>query len=223
MDSWEPKKPPVAGNEHPWRDIDLDVYERHMSDSRVGQLQQLNLITRDQLAAYPAASVGVLGVAGGNGLDLIDPGTIDAVFGYDINAEYLAVCQLRYGPVFGDKLHLIEASVEGSLAIDRVDLLIANLIIEYVGVDGFAAFAATNAGVIGVMSCVTQSNHAAGFVSTTDYASAFDGLGSISTDVDPEDLNTAMLDAGFLALGRIAYPLPNGKTFIRQDYRPTAS
>jgi hypothetical protein len=79
--------------EHPWRRIDLDVYERHMSDERVGQLQQLHDITKEQLAAYPSRAIGVLGVAGGNGLDLIDPETTDAVYGYDINADYLAACE----------------------------------------------------------------------------------------------------------------------------------
>lgn len=70
--------------EHPWRGIGLDVYERHMGDSRVGQLQRLRDISGEQLAAYPFRAVGVLGVAGGNGLDLIDPRCTDAVYGYDI-------------------------------------------------------------------------------------------------------------------------------------------
>jgi len=67
-----------------------------MSDAQVGQLQRLHDITAEQLAAYPARVIGLLGVAGGNGLDLIDPGTTDAVFGYDINADYLDACEARY-------------------------------------------------------------------------------------------------------------------------------
>jgi hypothetical protein len=55
-----------------------------MSDVRVGQLQRLREITREQLAAFPSRSIGVLGIAGGNGLDLIDPATTDAGYGYDI-------------------------------------------------------------------------------------------------------------------------------------------
>ena len=34
-------------------------------------------------------------------------------------------------------------------------------------------------------------------------------------------LGSAMSGAGFIALGRCEYPLPNGKTLIRQDFRPT--
>jgi hypothetical protein len=107
------------------------------------------------------------------------------------------------------------------LTIERVDLLIANLIIEYVGIDEFVAFVAANARSIGVLSCVIQRNDAEGFVSSTDYASSFDALASVSSDVDPETLTSAMLDGGFVAMDRCEYPLPNGKALVRQDFRMT--
>jgi hypothetical protein len=209
--------------EHPWRGIDLDVYERHMSDAQVGQLQRLHDITREQLDAYPSRAIGVLGVAGGNGLDLIDPQTTDAVYGYDINPDYLAACETRYRDIFGQRLHLIEASIDRTMTIARVDLLIANLIIEYVGVEEFAAFTAANRRSIGVLSCVFQRNDASGFVSSTDYASSFDGLAAVSSDVNHETLISAISDAGFQALDRFEHPLPNGKTLLRQDFRATHS
>jgi hypothetical protein len=206
--------------EHPWRGIDLDVYERHMGDPRVGQLQRLHEITGEQLAAYPSRAIGVLGIAGGNGLELIDPETTDAVYGYDINPDYLAACETRYRGDFGERLHLIETRIDRTVRIERVDLLIANLIVEYVGIDEFVAFAAANARSIGVLSCVIQRNNGEGFVSSTDYASSFDVLGSVSSDIDPETLTSAMSDGGFVALDRREYPLPNDKTLIRQDFRP---
>ena len=206
--------------EHPWRRIDLDVYEQHMGDPRVGQLQRLHVITGEQLAAYPSRAIGVLGIAGGNGLDLIDPETTDAVYGYDINPDYLAACETRYRDDFGDRLHLIETKIDRSVTIERVDLLIANLIIEYVGIDEFVAFAAANARSIGVLSCVIQRNDAEGFVSSSEYTSSFDALASVSSDIDPETLTSAMSDRGFVALRRCEYPLPNDKTLIRQDFRP---
>lgn len=143
------------------------------------------------------------------------------MYGYDINADYVDACEARYRDAFGDRLHLVELSIDRSVTIERVDLLIANLIIEYVGAEEFVAFAAANAGSIGVLSCVIQRNDAAGFVSSTDYASSFDALASVSSDIDPEALDSALSDAGFVALGRREYPLPNGKTLIRQDFRPT--
>jgi len=65
----------------------LDVYESHMSDGEVGQLQMLHRSTGEQLGDYPSRTVEVLGVAGGNGLDLIDPAATDAVYGYDVNPQ----------------------------------------------------------------------------------------------------------------------------------------
>jgi hypothetical protein len=165
-----------------------------MGDPRVGQLQRLHDITEEQLAAYPSQAIGVLGIAGGNGLDLIDPETTDAVCGYDVNPDYLAACEARYRDDFGDRLHLIETRIDRSVTIGRVDLLIANLIIEYVGIDEFVAFAGANARSIGVLSCVIQRNDAEGFVSSTDYASSFEALASVSSDIDPE--NADLSDVG---------------------------
>jgi hypothetical protein len=59
----------------------------------------------------------VLGIAGGNGLDLIDPETTDAVYGYDVNPDYLAACEAWYREDFGERLQLIETSIDRS--VDR--------------------------------------------------------------------------------------------------------
>jgi hypothetical protein len=215
-----PVDPRPGASEHPWRGIDLDVYERHMSDARVGQLQRLHDITGEQLATYPSRAIAVLGIAGGNGLDLIDPQTTDAVYGYDINRDYLDACEARYRDTLGDRLHLTETSIDRSVRIERVGLLIANLIIEYVGTEEFASFAAANADSIGILSCVIQHNDSQTFVSETSFASSFDTLASVSSDIDPETLESEMSNAGFDVLDRREYQLPNGKTLIRQDFHP---
>jgi hypothetical protein len=49
------------------------------------------------------------------------------------------------------------------------------------------------------------------------------GLASVSSDVDPETLASAMSDAGFEASDRFEHPLPNGKILVRQDFRVTHS
>ena len=60
-----------------------------------------------------------------------------------------------------------------------------------------------------------------GFVSSTVYSSSFDALASVSSDIDPETLTSAMEEGGFVALGRWEYPLPNAKILVRQDFRPS--
>ena len=155
-------------DDHPWRDIGLEVYESHMSDDAVGQLQRLHEITRAQLADNPAQTIGILGIAGGNGLDLVDQDTV-AVHGYDINPDYLKACRARYDDLLGERLHLTECSIDRALRIPPVDLLIASLIIEYVGLGEFVAFVTANSLAIGALSCVTQQNGTAGIVSTTQH------------------------------------------------------
>jgi len=86
----------------------------------------------------------------------------------------------------------------------------------------FAAFVALNSSAIGVLSSVIQRIDDAGFVSATAYASSFDGLSSIASDIDPNALEAALGDAGLSGLGRFTYP-PNGKSLIRQDFRSAGS
>ncbi len=141
------------------------------------------------------------------------------MYGYDINGDYLAACEARYRHVLGDRLHLVETTINRSLTIEPVEIVIANLIIDYVGVQEFAAFAATNVAGIGVLSCVIQHNNDAGFVSATRYATSFDALASVATDVNAETPDEA-LAVGFEARGQHLHPLPNGKTLVRQDFSP---
>jgi len=120
--------------------------------------------------------------------------------------------------VLGSRLRLVEAAIDRTVVIGPVELFIANLLIEYVGLEEFTAFAAVNSSHIDVLSSVIQRNDTADFVSTTGYAS-FDGLSSIASDIDPDALEAAMGDAGLFELDRFTYPLPNGKSLIRQDFR----
>jgi hypothetical protein len=116
----------------------------------------------------------------------------------------------------------VQTSIDRSLTIGSVGLLIANLIVEYVGVEEFAAFAAANVHEIGVLSCVTQRNDAAGFVSATQYAASFDALSAISSDIDAMSLAAALEKAGFAHTVSLEYPLQSGKTLVRQDFRSNA-
>lgn len=206
---------------HPWQGIPLDVYEAHMSDPTVGQLDQLHTITRDQLADYAPRTVAVLGIAGGNGLDLIDTTSVVEVHGYDLNPDYLHTFETRHRVRLGHRLHLHQTAITQTLILPRVDLVIANLIIEYVGLTEFLAFAARNTNNIGVLSCVTQHDQGVGFVSTTEHTAAFDGLADVSADIDADQLTTELTHAGFVETTRRDYPLPNHKELRRRDFRKT--
>lgn len=81
---------------NPWKSIELEKYEAHMRLDSVLQLQTLNRMMAAQLSVYPAASVMILGIAGGNGLEHIHPQDFSKVYGVDINEAYLNACSARY-------------------------------------------------------------------------------------------------------------------------------
>jgi hypothetical protein len=107
---------------------------------------------------------------------------------------------------------------EPSFALPKTDLLIANLIIEYVGVSTFVDLINRNKDRVKVISCTIQKNQAAGFVSQSHYTSAFDSLRSISHNVDADPLIQRFSDIRFRCLQTKVYSLPNGKSFIRLDF-----
>ena len=86
---------------NPWEEIRLDDYENHMSLDSVKQLQTMNSMMKDQFEAYPVSSAMVLGVAGGNGLEHVDPGKYKTLYGVDINEDYLRAVESRYADLSG--------------------------------------------------------------------------------------------------------------------------
>jgi len=76
----------------------------------------------------------VLGVAGGNGLEHIDKNKYRKVYGIDINAEYLKAVEERHS----DILECIQVNlIEETNKLPNAELLVANLLIEYIGYDCF--------------------------------------------------------------------------------------
>ena len=73
---------------NPWKEIKLDDYEGHMSLDSVKQLQTLNIMMKDQLAAFPVNTAMILGIAGGNGIEHVSKDKYKTVYGVDINEEY---------------------------------------------------------------------------------------------------------------------------------------
>lgn len=202
---------------NPWEEISLADYENHMTLDSVRQLQAMNAIMKEQFADFPAETVMVLGVAGGNGLEHIDRQKYRKVYGTDINREYLAACKERHSAL-GDVLECIRADL---LAEDTVlphaDLVVANLFIEYVG---YACFQKAVRQVSPeYVSCVIQVNEADGFVSDSPYLHVFDGLEQVHHDMDGETLTEAMREIGYAPAGTAEEPLPNGKKLLRLDYR----
>lgn len=205
--------------ENPWGKIDLEVYEKHMSHDNVYQLQKLNEIMKEQFQDNKHEYIGVLGVSGGNGLNNIDISKVKKVFAIDVNKEYLNVCRERYD-YMGEILVTICRDInDKEFCFPKTDLLVCNLIIEYIGEEQFVAIVDRNKENIKLISCVIQENEKNSFVSDSEYSSHFTPITSINHDINYNKLKNLFSKIGFNCIKTKTYNLPNNKSFIRMDFK----
>lgn len=201
---------------NPWNGIDLDVYEKHMQRKDVFQLQTLNQIMREQFCVADAHTVMILGVAGGNGLEHIRPSAFQKVYGVDVNGGYLSECCARYPRLQGVFQPLCVDLTESGAPLPHADLLVADLLIEYIGYENFANTVAKVAPKS--ISCVIQIDTDGGYVSDSPYRHSFDCLDEVHVQVEEEKLVGVMRRTGYLFSARKEYPLPNGKKLVKTDF-----
>jgi SAM-dependent methyltransferase len=105
-----------------------------MSAPNVGQAQLLADVFSNALEAFRPTSVAVIGCAGGNGFERIDPLKVTRVVGVDINRKYLEIASSRFSERFKTlELHCSDISL-APLGIEPVELVYAALVFEYVNV-----------------------------------------------------------------------------------------
>ena len=205
-------------SEHnPWEKISLDDYENHMSLDSVYQLQKMNAMMKDQFDGYPVKTAMVLGIAGGNGLEHVKTEKYQTVYGVDINEDYLRATSERYKDL-GDVLQCIRADLtDGSTALPKAELVIANLLIEYIG---YPAFLKVIRQVDPkYVSCAIQINtDTEKWVSDSPYIHAFDDLDRVHCQMEEKKLLESMEEAGFSLIKKKEEPLPNGKALLRLDF-----
>ena len=201
---------------NPWEGISLSDYENHMSLEGVKQLQQLNYIMKEQFEIFPVSSAMVLGVAGGNGLEYVNPKKYKKIYGVDVNKKYLEETRKRFHNL-GDSLQLLCINLLDEVnKVPKADLLIANLLIEYIGYESFnEVVKKANPKFI---SCVIQINETKEFVSDSPYLHVFDGLERVHCQMESDVLTKHMMNIGYTNIETKEYPLPNGKKLVRLDY-----
>ncbi len=209
--------------ENPWKDIALSDYESHMSLDSVYQLQTLNRVMKDQFARFRVSSAMILGIAGGNGLEHADAEAYDRIYGVDINPGYLEEVSRRYADMAG-KLECLclDLTREADL-LPHAQLVIANLLVEYIGYDAFRNAVVSAAPTY--VSCTIQINAETdeAWVSDSPYRHVFDDLERVYHPIDATALTEALAEAGFSLIGIREYPLPNGKKLQRLDYGKTGA
>ncbi len=159
----------------------------------------------------------VLGVAGGNGLEHIRQDKYRVVYGVDINGDYLRTVSERYAELSGVLKCLKLDLINDTDQLPEAQLLIANLLIEYIGYDIFQkVICKVNPEYV---SCVIQFNtDDKQWVSDSPYLHAFDRLDEVHHQMDENLLMTKMTEIGYKDILQTRTPLPDGKGLTRIDF-----
>ena len=201
---------------NPWEEIALTDYENLMSLDSVYQLQTMNEMMKEQLNEYKIKTAMILGVAGRNGLEHVDKNKIETVYGVDINQKYLEECKDRYPELTGVFKAICADLLNDNLQLPNADLLIANLLIEYIGYECFQNI--VKLVKPRYISCIIQINTDNSFVSDSPYLQAFDRLEEVHHQIEEKALINAMNEIGCIQALVDERNLPNGKKLSRLDF-----
>ena len=152
---------------NPWEEIPLTDYENHMKLDSVMQLQAMNEMMKGQFDSYDVSSVAIFGIAGGNGLEHIEKDRFKRIYGIDINSSYLKAVAERYSQLDGLLECLCINLINEADKLPEADMVIANLLIEYIGYECFQkAVKRVNPKYV---SCIIQINMEDNWVSDSPY------------------------------------------------------
>lgn len=201
---------------NPWEDIPLDDYENHMKLDSVMQLQAMNEMMKGQFENYPVSSVMIFGIAGGNGLEHIPSDKFEKVYGIDINSSYLQEVNRRYPNLDGLLECLCINLIEETDKLPKADMIIANLLVEYIGYECFQkAIQHVNPKFV---SCIIQINIEDTWVSDSPYLHVFDRLEEVHHQMEEQALEKSMTAIGYHAIKTLEHLLPNGKKLVQMDF-----
>jgi hypothetical protein len=196
---------------NPWLNIPLSDYEGHMGSAQVQQLDVLSDLFAEALGCCRPASIAVLGIAGGNGLERVDSGTTKRIVGLDINPLYLEEVRRRYAGKFALELHCLDLA-ERLVNLAPVQLVHAALVFEHAGVDRCLENALSLVAAGGAFSVVLQlpSESEAGVG-----ASPFHSMQSLQSHfslIDPAWFKGTLAQRGFGLTRQAQRSLPAGKS-----------
>lgn len=201
---------------NPWENISLADYENHMKLDSVMQLQAMNKMMKNQFDTYPISSVMILGIAGGNGLEHISNNKFKKVYGIDVNPAYLKKVVQRYPDLEGVLECLCINLIDETDKLPEADMVIANLLIEYIGYDCFQK--AIQHICPKYVSCIIQINIEDNWVSDSPYLHVFDGLEQVHHQIEKQTLEKTMLGIDYHTIKTLEQMLPNGKKLVQIDF-----
>jgi hypothetical protein len=204
---------------HPWLEISITDYEGHMASPSVDQAQLLRTALERTVTQFQPRSLGVLGVAGGNGLDGIDPSLVRRVVALDFNPDYLAACTRRYAASFAAWEPVLHDLSQGPPEIAPVECIFAGLVLEYLCVDTFCNYLASLLTARGSFAALLQlPSPTLPEVSDSPFPS-LKRLESAFSFVPPASLHDSLSAHGFSCRAAGQYDLGSGKSFHYASYQ----
>ncbi len=201
---------------NPWEEISLADYENHMKLDSVMQLQAMNQMMKEQFDTYPISSVMIFGIAGGNGLEHVQKSKFERIYGVDVNSSYLEEVILRYPDLDGLLECLCINLIDETDKLPKADMVIANLLIEYIGYECFQK--AIRYVDPKYVSCIIQINIEDTWVSDSPYLHVFDGLERVHYQMEEQELEKVMLEINYHIIRTLEHMLPNGKKLVQIDF-----
>lgn len=200
--------------ENPWLDIPLADYEAHMALPEVAQAELLAATLQWAVEHFRPRSLLVPGVAGGNGLDRVDPTIVERLVALDIQPDFLEQCTRRHGPRFARYEAVLHDLDQGPPRITPVEAIVAGLVLEYVDIQ---AFCGRLPGLLvpgGTFTVLLQRPAAHLPEVTPSPYTCLAGLARGFRFVDPEVLDALLVAAGFRRITAESLLLPSGKSFF---------
>jgi predicted TPR repeat methyltransferase len=197
----------------PWLAIPLADYERHMSAASVAQAAMLSDTLHQLVMASRPKSLALLGSAGGNGLERIDPLVTRRVVAVDLNAAFLEACGARHAQRF-NKFEPVHCDLSDGLPFsDPVDLVYAALVVEYLDQDAFLAYAPSLVTNDGRIAFVFQNRDERATPVSDSGVHSLQWLSAVHTAVDVDRLAEVLQSRDMKVADRRAIASAPGKLF----------
>jgi hypothetical protein len=197
---------------NPWLTVPLADYEGHMRSAEIQQLGGLSDLFAEAVARCRPASIAVLGIAGGNGLDHIDATVTKRIVGLDVNASYLDAVRQRYSFLCGLELYCIDLA-EQIIDLQPVQLVHAALVFEHAGTGRCLENALSLVGPGGTLSVVLQlPSEIEQGVGTSGFPS-IQNLKCHFSLIDPIWLSETLETRNLRLMHETRRPVPAGKEF----------
>lgn len=204
---------------NPWLDVDLSDYEGHMATPEVRQSVLLADEFNRAIESVKPQAVGLMGCAGGNGLDALVGADVAHVICVDINSNYLASLSDRYK----DKIRGLETifgEVEKFTFRKPLDLIFGGLIFEYTRLEEALTALSSSLRPGGVLVALIQMKSSGiTTVSSSPYAKALTEVGAAFNYIDPDRMSEIAAVHGLNEVTRRVETLSSGKSFTILEYR----